>query len=405
MLEQLDKATFYFKKAIEISEELVYEKTLYPAYLNLAFVYDSLGDYDEALNFMNKALNYYIEKVDIQNLARVYNGLGLIFKDKGDFLNAIKFIKSSIRLGKTFYDFELELRNYELLGAIYKKTEKYPDAFLVYTKVLKIFENFLTKTQFPGLKLIFKSQFSRISQILQSIISLLKAKNIKFNLEVLEDIEDNSLEICKTSSEFLETTQFLEIQSEVKELRNLIGNIKGPFLENDTRKLFKKKGYEKVHMFGKEIKPNEKELQYLIDRGCIKDISTKTIELDLFAKRKERNRTIYVIGECKFERKPISIKDIECFIIKACITAKKYVEHRKATSDEYSPKFELIIISFGGFPEDKKIKECLRNNWKLANKALDYFGIDTIDENYFIRLLEEFGIQAFFYKKMKKLNL
>lgn len=89
----------------------------------------------------------------------------------------------------------------------------------------------------------------------------------------------------------------------------------------------------------------------------------------------------------------------------ACITARKYIEHKKSTSDEYSPKFELIIISFGGFPEDKEIKECLRNNWKLPNKALDYFSIDTIDGNYFIKLLEDFDLQASFYKKMKDLNL
>lgn len=405
VLEKFDKAIFYLKKAIKISEEIAYEKTLYHAYLNLAYVYDNLGEFEKALKYMNKAQNYYIEKQDNQSLARVYNGLGLISKNKGDFTKAVKYIESSTKLGKEFYDFELELRNYELLGDIYKNTEKYEDAILVYNKLLNIFEELLKKTQFAGLKLIFKSQFSRIMQILQSIISLLKAERIRPNLEVLEDIEESSLKICKTSSEFLETAQFLEIQREVQDLKSLIMNIKGPYLENDTRKLFLKKGYKKVHMFGKNIMLDEKEIKYLVDKGCIKDNSTKTIELDLFAKRKERNRTIYAIGECKFEKKPISIKDIKCFIIKACITAKKYLGHKKDTSDEYTPKFELIIISFSGFPEDEKIKECLRKNWKLPNSALEYFNIETIDGDFFIILLEDFGIQSFFYKKMKDLNL
>jgi len=54
-------------------------------------------------------------------------------------------------------------------------------------------------------------------------------------------------------------------------------------------------------MFGKEITLDDKELKYLMDKGCIKDISTKTLEIDLFAKRKKNNRTFFTIGECKFE--------------------------------------------------------------------------------------------------------
>lgn len=74
-------------------------------------------------------------------------------------------------------------------------------------------------------------------------------------------------------------------------------------------------------------------------------------------------------------------------------------------SDEYSPKFNLIIIAFKGFPKEERIKECLRNNWKLTNNALEYFDNEIIDDDYFIRLLESYGLQASFYKKMKDLNL
>lgn len=125
---------------------------------------------------MNKCLNYYININDSKNLIRVYNGLILIYKDKGDFPNAIKYIESSLKLGKGFYDFELELRNHILLGEIYTNTERHEDAFLVYNRVLNIFWDLLKKTKFPGLKLIFKSQFSQIMQILHNIISLLKAE-------------------------------------------------------------------------------------------------------------------------------------------------------------------------------------------------------------------------------------
>jgi len=238
----LPKAIYYLKKAIEISKEIKYPDTIYHAHLNLGYVFENLHDYPAAKSNFMKALTYYIKKNNKEFIAQTYNGLALICRDEGFFDESISYVLESMEISKNYINFELNLRNHELLADIYNRKKDFENSIISYSKVLRIYNSQIEKSNLIGLKQIFKEQFSRILEILKILTELIKSQNYITQTEILADIEDEAINICKSGSsgeilEDLEKHQLIEIvkrlRTEIHELKTFSYNKEKEKLEND----------------------------------------------------------------------------------------------------------------------------------------------------------------------------
>ncbi|MEJ2248616.1 MAG: hypothetical protein P8Y97_03020 [Candidatus Lokiarchaeota archaeon] len=187
-------------------------------------------------------------------------------------------------------------------------------------------------------------------------------------------------------------------ESDHQKLISIINEYKGNALEIDTRKIFRRQfGYD-LSDSGKNWAINKPEIKILVKEKCQKNMTTQSIEIDIFGKKETNNRTTYILGECKNRTNSISEKEIKCFIIKASIIAQDLLEfHRK--SFQNLPDFHLVIVSLKGFSEKQKIKKILKKYWKNPIKRILNEKIELIDENKFIRMLKENNISTKLYKK------
>ncbi|KKM60315.1 hypothetical protein LCGC14_1543060 [marine sediment metagenome] len=232
--ENYQKAIYYLKKAIEISVEIKNNDTLFHAYLNLGFVYITLSKYPEAKNNIEKALNYFRKKKNTEFVAKAYNGLALIYKESGELDISFSFINKSIEISKEIIDFELHLRNNEILADLYKKKKEFEKSFLVYIQILKIYKKSFDRSDLLGLKQIFREQFSRILSILKNLNALLNSQDLTIQSEVLEDVKDDVVNICRTgvSKEILEDSEKIQLKEQVIELIAFINKKDKEKLEN-----------------------------------------------------------------------------------------------------------------------------------------------------------------------------
>ncbi len=233
------KAIYYLKKAIEISKQINYQDTIYHAHLNLGYIFENLHDYSEAKNNFKLALAYYIKKRDTEFIALVYNGLALICRDEGNLDDSISYIYKSIEMSTNNVNFELNLRNHELLADLYNRQKDYENSIIFYSKILRIYNSLFEKSNLLGFKQIFREQFSRILGILKNLNELLKTQKFVIQPEILEQLEDNAVNICKSGSskDILEDSQVSQLKEEVKKLKTEILELKTIINDKDKERL------------------------------------------------------------------------------------------------------------------------------------------------------------------------
>ncbi len=236
------KAIHYLKKAIDLSKELKYDQTEFHAYLNLGYVYGNLHQYTKAKINIEKALNYYIKERNRGFIAKAYNAYGFIYKDEGDIETAFSYIQKSIEIGKDIVDFELSLRNYEILANIYKLKNDLKNSLIAYSELLRIYNKLFEESDLFGLKQIFREQFSRILHIIININELLKNQSLELSKNILEDLEDDVIKICKTgaSNDILEDSLKIQFQEEIVKLEKKIAELTSLINERDKKELEEK---------------------------------------------------------------------------------------------------------------------------------------------------------------------
>ncbi|MHA1659588.1 MAG: tetratricopeptide repeat protein [Promethearchaeota archaeon] len=228
----LDKAFFYLKKAMEISSLLKNNSIYYNACLNLGYIYENKGDFKNAEYYINSSIDYFKRQGDYEHLAKSYNALALIHKNQGNLQDSIKFIKISIEYSNSFYDFELYTRNYILLGELYQDSGAFEDAFLIYLKIFRIYKDLLDRTEFFGIKQIFKEKISEILDLLRKINTLLRNKQFTLTSETIEKVKTETIIICESTQDILELEQGIRVRNETIEIIARLD-----VLEKENRKL------------------------------------------------------------------------------------------------------------------------------------------------------------------------
>jgi len=220
-------------------------------------------------------------------------------------------------------------------------------------------------------------------------------EGLYFLPDVYENIT-NSIVSLKNGSRIMEPV-FTKL-----DLRNIIYNMKGPFLEIGARELFRNRDLYDMKPSGLDWNIDFIEVIELLKMKCIRDKSTTSIQIDLYGKKEEKGRRIYLIGECKFKKKYISPKEFKCFVRKASIIAA----HKLSTYEKKhhtKPLFHLIIISMGGFLENINVDQIIKDFWKLKRERIYQGNIELIDDKNFIKQLKENDISASIYKQIKKI--
>ena len=176
------------------------------------------------------------------------------------------------------------------------------------------FEDELSDKTFRNIMELFKNQ--------------IKSSEIDHkNTQGLEDLLHRKEIILKEKE-----TKIQELHKGLKKKQEIIDEIKGPKLEQDSRimceRIFK---YEMNHD-SYNVNISDDECALLYSHICIKDKSTKSIEIDLYGEKRKNGIPYYCLGECKYINKKMSKEDYKCFILKASILANYLIYEFKRTS-------------------------------------------------------------------------
>jgi len=172
-------------------------------------------------------------------------------------------------------------------------------------------------------------------------------------------------------------------------------NFKGPRLEDDIRRLLQRRDNYTMNLDGKEVELSIKNRKYLIQERCWEDMQTRTKQIDIIGHKEDSEKIIYVIGECKYKNKGISINEVKQFIITADIFAGQLQEVHKDKSKEIY--FHLIIASYSGFPNIKVVKSLLSKYWNYGIDKIKDEKIELLEYEDIVRLFKKYNIPTIFY--------
>lgn len=348
------------KEALKISEDydILYSQ-LY-ALVNLSLFYIDRKDYDQALNYLQKTKEILESYEDIILKGRFYFTFGIYYLRNESFNKSQKYLKKALGISKDSKDKFTIIKSYLGLGENSKINSNYNNAYRYF------------------------------SQALETCRTITENLNLKSHIEVFKRSYEDVIKTIAELNSILESEEFDKSEIDRNELivncKN-IDDIKGPLLEDEAKKLYIKLGFNDINLIKKsEKRINEEQIEFLVNEKCYKE-KNKTVEIDLLGSKKN-DRNIYLLGECKNRGKKITIKDIKCFIIKADIIAKNYLDRDEFDIAE-KPKFKLVIISLKGIPEEDKVKEVFNNYWTLSKNSVIGNMIELIDEREYNKLIQD----------------
>lgn len=116
-----DLSLHYYKKALEIAEEIKNTKGISLAYNNIANVYQKRDDYNKAIKFYEKALNIQQIAKDSSSMCNCMMNLGSCYGKLDDTANSLKYLGKSLRIAKRIGDLEIKSLCYMNLGITYHR--------------------------------------------------------------------------------------------------------------------------------------------------------------------------------------------------------------------------------------------------------------------------------------------
>lgn len=347
----------------------------------------------EALELCQK-YNLNIEKAILSTTS------AKILIGKGKKAKAISSIRESISIAKEHNNINILITNYKFLGQFYKEEENFYESYRNYSQALNYYQQISDKIISINLREQFRKKFENLPKIIEEINELIESGHLMLNLNELQNIQDSSENAC-IAADF----QYKDLQKEdcieiIKKQKEIIDNVKGKQLENDSRELLRRRDHFDIIPTGKDWSLEADEIKTLMENNCQEDKNTTTIEIDIYGKKKVGDNKHYILGECKFKNQSITIDELKCFIIKANIIANDITKNYKKKHNQ-EPMFYLFIVSLGGFPDQSNLKELLNENWKLPMSRL--MDVELIDFDDFTSLLKNHDIDLRFYKDIERL--
>jgi len=367
---------------------------------NLAGISTEQGKYIEAKNYLDQALSIS-ETFDFEiDKAYIYNNLGILFYKDNKLDVVIRNLKKSISLSKKYNIIPLIIDGYKFLGNIYKKEKAYDKSYRHYREALDYFQKISGNISSIEQRIQFRMSYQHLPKIIEELNKLIDSRDITVEFEELISFQKISKEICSTANKRYNNVILEDCKRLINKLIITNDELMQEQLENDARKLFRKRDKYIVQNSGEEIKLSNDEIDLLFEKTCLRDKKSKTTEIDLFGEKiKVNSLKCYILGECTFKNKTKIYKKISCFFTKANILAEQLVIDCER-SYQIKPQFNLVIISMQGFPKEDVIKKLENSYLKISpilRNVIEYIDIDS-----FIRLLKENNIKNAKYKKYRE---
>lgn len=137
-------------RAIEISEEINYEKGKGQGFKNIGLVYWGQGDFKNAEDYFKRSLGVYQKISDTAGIANLQSNLGAVYLTTGDEPRALEYLVKAVRNADVVND-TLRMGSALLnMGSIYSnEPQTYNLAEENYLSALEMFGSMNSKEQFP----------------------------------------------------------------------------------------------------------------------------------------------------------------------------------------------------------------------------------------------------------------
>jgi tetratricopeptide (TPR) repeat protein len=135
---ELDQAESMYKKAIEINTVWAHRKSAAKDYNNLGYVYWSRGDLEQAESVFLNSLELHEALGDQAGLADNYANLGSVHWARRDLLKAEVMYRQALKLNKALKRKEKLANNYTNLGIIYEIRGDFPKAKTMHQKAIAL---------------------------------------------------------------------------------------------------------------------------------------------------------------------------------------------------------------------------------------------------------------------------
>lgn len=430
-----EKSELFFKKLIE--SKLENPELLISAYSNVAITYERKQQFEKQLEYLNKALElskehflrYHevrtsfmislalinlmrfskaldtLESVRIQSenindnviYGRYFYGKAIVCLFYKKFDEANTNFNKSLKIAKENNDIHFIIKNYKFLGSLYRIQKNYHESYRNLTQALNYYYYIHENINTIELRNNFKKNFTDLIEIIKEINQILELDQIKPEIEDLNAIKEISINTCRTATSKFDDLKIEkeEVSKQIILLNEKIESQRSELLEYYSKQLFSKMGFD-IDILNKEFRIDSKQIIFLVEKKCYKGADTKSIEVDVFGKKNEKNRDTYLIVECKNKKKPIQQKEVGCFIAKASLIADQIIKYSKFQSKKL-PSFKLVVISLNGFGKFE-IKDIIDEMWSKEKKRLLNQRISMIDRSEFKKLLRENNINIKSFK-------
>lgn len=136
-----DSALYYYKQALELSEQNKQEKFIAKCCNYIGIVYLNQGLYEKAISNFQKSVEINKKNGDKIAIAKCYTNIGSIHFSQGEYIKAIKFYKKSLRIKEELGNKSAMATTFMGIGSVYQKQGLYDKSIEFLLKALKINED------------------------------------------------------------------------------------------------------------------------------------------------------------------------------------------------------------------------------------------------------------------------
>lgn len=144
-----DSGLHYARKALSISQKLLWPKGIGDSYSQMGSHFTSKGNYDSTVLVLNLALQHFTAIKNDYYAGKVYNQLGILQGNKGNYPEALDYFFKSLSIFENANDPNKQrsvAAAFENIGTIYNFTEHYDKAILYLEKCIVVLQK-LIKTE------------------------------------------------------------------------------------------------------------------------------------------------------------------------------------------------------------------------------------------------------------------
>lgn len=382
---------------LEYSENLNIYAQKVKTLRNIAGVLMVRKNYKESIDYLNRALVLSEEHNNQIDIAYILNNMALVYSKANNSGSAIQVMKKSIEISKKYDILPLIINGYIILGEIHRANKNFEKSYRYFREALDNYQRIKDKFTTIEQKENYRKSYQELPKIIKELNDLIELNEIEIPITDIIDIHKLSRNICSDANR--RYPNLIKEECENLEFKNLVNRMMQQQLEEDARKLFRKKNNYDIIDSGLDFTLTPEDINNLFDQKCLHDKISKTIEIDLFGSKNDEE--IFILGETTVLNLKKLEKKIKCFYLKANIIGDYYINHCEKLNKKV-PKFHITLISLRGFPSNEVLNKIKKENLKLSSHRI--FETELLDYEKFYKLLGQHHIKRDTYRDFMNLE-